>query len=130
MADWQEFKAWVASKYVLLNSGDNFFVLEFSTGAGRKQIVTVQIAEGTQFGVWAILESAIGKTSDINLKQVTDLASRFAFGGITTDGDLISLRHSVPLASLDPNEFDVPVRIIAQIADDLERGLHAGTDQY
>jgi hypothetical protein len=48
-------------------------------------------------------------------------------GGLALEGDLVIFRHSLPLADLDPDEFETPLRIAVTFGDKREL---SGADAY
>ena len=60
-------------------------------------------------------------------RQVTEC--RTVCGGIAAMGDLVTVRHSVPLLNLDINEFERPLGLVTGTADRLEQQFQGG-DQF
>ena len=58
-----------------------------------------------------------------------DAIENTAVGGISKVGDLITFRHSVPLADLQPSEFERPLQLVVGTADRLESKL-TGKDAF
>lgn len=78
---------------------------------------------------WVQIESPFGRIGEGDavsaLREVGDMVC----GGVATLGDMLVLRHSVPLANVDLSEIERPLRLVVLSADRLER-LYTGVDEF
>lgn len=131
MANWQDLKQYISNTYKVGHDGGGFLILYFDLDGGRSQGVFVNHStlQGGQED-WAIVESPIGKVEDLSLTQVVREAGSMVCGGVGMmehdDATWVTLRHAIPLANLDVNEFDRPMNLVVTSADRLERMLTGG----
>ncbi|MEO8554206.1 MAG: hypothetical protein ABI678_29725, partial [Kofleriaceae bacterium] len=117
MPTWPELKEYARGKYVLDDDADDDFslIFEFETGRTQKIGITRFAAFGKD---WIELRSYVCKGDqmphDVALRKNEDLA----IGALALDDDGDDgLLYSVPLASMDPDEFEIPLHALAHIAD-------------
>jgi hypothetical protein len=67
--------------------------------------------------------------SSVNLRAAVEATEKIVCGGIGSLGELVTVRHSVPLLNLDINEFERPLHPVTTTADRLEQQLQGG-DQF
>jgi hypothetical protein len=119
MATWPELRAFIASNYVVtLDTGEALY-LQFDTGSGRSQLVSILNLTDTGVNHVCIM-SMIGDSeqiSDVTLRQMLTEAG-FA-GFIMIDGD-VHLQHSVLMEDLNADEFQIPLAMVTTRADFLE----------
>jgi hypothetical protein len=96
----------------------------------RRQQVIMQREVLDRKDEWVQIVSPCGKASDVNLTALlAHLGNSAVVGGAVIMGDYVVLRHSLPLANLDINEFVDPMALIAGTADEVEE-LFTGGDGY
>ena len=99
-------------------------------GEGRSQLLVLQRAallNGAED--WAVLTSPVGPAAKVDLAVALSKVGNMVVGGLAIEGDILVLKHTIPLANLDTNEFERPLRLLLSSADDLEEEL-VGGDQY
>jgi len=129
MPTWPELKEYARGKYVLDDDADDDFslIFEFETGRTQKIGITRFAAFGKD---WIELRSYVCKGDqmphDVALRKNEELA----IGALALDdeGDYCLL-YSVPLATMDPDEFEIPLHALAHIADELE-AHYAKSDDF
>ncbi len=128
MPSWVEIKEYARSKYTLENDDEDGFSLIFDEGEGRSQRVIV-----TRFTAferdWIEFRSYVCKEADLNLRVALRKNADFAVGALALDdeGDFY-LTYSAPLDTMDPDEFELPLNVLASTADEIEKE-HAGDDE-
>ncbi|HWE90427.1 MAG TPA: hypothetical protein VG317_13275 [Pseudonocardiaceae bacterium] len=79
---------------------------------------------------WVQIATPFAKVDQVDLPTVlADIGLNCVVGGAVVMGEYLVLRHSLPLANLDGNEFEDPLELVANSADDLEERF-VGGDQY
>ncbi|HEX7660387.1 MAG TPA: hypothetical protein VF444_13005 [Pseudonocardiaceae bacterium] len=97
---------------------------------GRTQVMIIarEVMDGRED--WVQIATPFAKVSDVDLHTVlVELGMTAVVGGAVIMGDYLVLRHSLPLSNLDGNEFEDPLDLVAQSADDLEN-IFTGGDNY
>ena len=131
MPTWNEIQEYARSKYKLQNDEENYFNLVWSYEDGRSQLVRVKrftVGDGEE--EWVEFLSVVGPGDCMPHNVALKKNSGFVVGALAIDGDgdLIMV-HNAPLASLDPDEFERPLRAVARTADRLEEDF-TGKDEY
>jgi hypothetical protein len=131
MATWDNLAAYIRKNYIIKNEEGDLIVLDFDLGGGRSQLVFTRPERLLDGGEeWVLIESVIGSLDEVNLRAALDQVGDLVCGGLARLGnDLIGLRHAVPLANLDVNEFERPLVLVTSSADRLERNL-VGLDRF
>jgi hypothetical protein len=121
MASWGALNAYIHSNYKVADESQGMIKLVFELRDGRSQMVLVErstLLEGLE--EWAIIESPFGRIDQVDTRAAIREVGDNVCGGIASSGDFITFRHSVPLANLDPNEFERPLQLVTTTADRLE----------
>jgi len=127
MADWNALRNYIKANYKVAQDDLSTIHLVFEAGNGRSQLVLV--SEIPDSG-WAQVSTAICDESQIDPREALIRNARMRVGGLALiEGGPVIFRHSFPLATLDPDEFEEPLHIAAQFGDQLEREL-AGGDRF
>lgn len=127
MATWDEFTTYVRATYKITKEDDGLLVLGFNLQDDRSQLVFIQrvsLMSGQE--EWAILTSPVGQAAEIDLAKALSKVGNMVVGGLATEGDIVVLKHPIPLANLDTNEFERPMRLLVSSADELEKELVGG----
>jgi hypothetical protein len=126
VAQWTDVATYVRSHYKVGQEVENGMTLIFDVGNLRSQIVHLfglVTASGEQ---WMHIESPIGPVAEVDLGRAIEVTENVVCGGISKLGELVTLRHTVPLADLDISELNVPMQRVIHSADELERALVGG----
>ena len=129
MADWNGLVAHIKSKYKIKAEGEGWVNLLFETSDLRTQLVQV-VRGGEWLGTdWADIRTIVGDASSLSPNEALErnITLKCGFFGVI-DGHLWLL-HRFPLADLDINEFEVPLEIIVNYGDVLEKEL-TGKDEH
>jgi hypothetical protein len=130
MPSWAEIQEYARSKYILQNDEDTWFALVFSYDNGRTQ--KIRVGTFTAFDEpWIEFRSVVCKGAEMPAKVALRKNADFVIGSLALDGDDdYVMVHNAPLATLDPEEFDRPLRVIARTADSLEKDYSEGNDDW
>jgi hypothetical protein len=132
VATWEELRQYIGmTQRVDENSGEDWVTFVLATSGDRMQQVFVSkmtLDDGKE--EWAVIESPFGEIDKIDLAKALQELSALVCGGLGLfQGNLVTLRHAVPLASLDAQEFDRPLMLVTTAADLLEDKL-SGSDRF
>lgn len=129
MPTWNEIKDYARSKYKLAADEEDFFTLVFGYDSGRSQKIMVRRFNAFDMD-WVEFRSAVGKEDKIPHKVALKKNSGFACGHLALDdeGDYVFL-YNAPLPTMDPDEFELPLHVVARTADRLEND-YVGDDDY
>jgi transposase-like protein len=130
MASWSELVEFVRSNHKIADEKPDSIKLIFNTGGLRSQLVFLwrqQLMNGSE--EWVQIESPVGSVDAVDPRRVLEEVGRMVCGGAAIEGDLVLVRHSVPLVNLDINEFERPLMLVTSSADALEQKL-VGADTF
>jgi hypothetical protein len=129
MATWDQFHQLITSNFQVQEDKGDVLTLVFDLKGGRSQLVILQ-KQGFEASDsdWATISSPVGEAASVNLTLALMKAHEYVVGGLTIDGDYLVVRHALPLANLDANEIDEPLRVVCMVADQLEAELVGGDD--
>lgn len=130
MPTWDEIRQYARSKYNLQNDDEDSFSIVFRfRDDDRTQLVSVSTF--TAFDkAWLAYRSTVCKESEMAYKVALRKNDDFAVGALCIDheGDYI-FQYSAPLDTMDPEEFELPLQVVASAADRLERD-YSGDDDH
>jgi hypothetical protein len=122
MANWAQLKGYIFDKYKVHTDNGDMLRLDFRFGDGRSQVVFVTYRTLLDGGEdWIHIESVVGRLDRVDLKRALAEVEMMMCGGLAQVGDFVTLRHSVPLANLDLNEFERPLHLVTGTADEMEK---------
>lgn len=140
MATWKDLAAFVRNEYRLepeydeadeinremeyriIESGDDEIRVLVEYEDERSQIVIIYHERMDNAEDWVQIVSVIGRAADVDLHKVlAELGQVTVVCGAVIIGEHLVLRHSLPLANLDINEFVDPLNFVAETADYLEQ---------
>ena len=129
MPTWGEIKEYARSKYNLNHEHDEAFSLVWEFEDKRTQQVSVH--HFTAFDKdWIEFRSFVCHEADLNPRVALRKNKDFPIGALALDedGDFYMV-YNVRLDSMDPDEFELPLRVLARIADKLE-AEHTAKDEF
>jgi hypothetical protein len=129
MPSWTELKEYARSKYNLSDDEEESFSITREFDGGRTQLISVD--HFTAFDKdWIEFRTYVCKGSEMSPKVALKKNDRFVIGALALDddGDYCML-YSVPLDTMDPEEFELPLRVLAGVADKLEED-YSGEDEH
>lgn len=122
MPSWGEIQDFARSKYKLMDDQENWFSLVFRWGEdNRSQKIIVR--KFTAFNIeWVEFRSVVCSGEQLPPKVALRKNDDLAVGALAldSDGDYVLL-HCAPLPTMDPEEFELPLHVIASTADELEK---------
>jgi hypothetical protein len=139
MPTWPELQQYVRSKYKLSEDSDNMFSLVWSYDDNRLQ--KVRVHKFTAFDQeWISLSTAVCNENELQPRVALQRNADFAIGSfaLVPQGrddkgqelpQLYIMTYKLPLKTMDPDEFELPLRGLARTADELEK-TYAGRDKY
>jgi hypothetical protein len=123
MQTWNDLKSYVRANYKVDDESPEMMRLTFGLDGGRRQIVFLFRA-ATQSGTeWVQIESPIGSIDRVPFIPLMRLVAETVCGGVSSIDDMLVYRHAVPLADMDVEQFEAPLRMVTGTADNLERHL-------
>jgi hypothetical protein len=126
---WGEIQEFARSKYTLSADEDSHFEIVWVYPSGRKQQIWVS-RFGSMDRDWIEFRTFVCSTSDLKPEVALAKNPGYTIGalGVDDQGNYV-MTHGALLATLDPDEFELPLHILASVADDLEKE-HAGSDHF
>jgi hypothetical protein len=130
MAAWQDLVGYVRANFKIAAESPTSMKLVFDTGDLRSQVVMlwhVTLGDGAE--EWLQIESPFAEVNKVDLQKALEEVGRIVCGGLAVIGEILTIRHAVPLANLNINEFERPLELVTNTADRLEE-LLAGGDKF
>ncbi len=128
MPTWPEVQEHAPSKYKLAVDKDNSSKLVFEYQNKRLQAVIISKFEALN-REWCDFASACCKLNQMNPEVALRKNFQFAVGALCLDRDIYIVRYSVQMATMDMEEFELPLHVVASTADKLEQEF-AASDQF
>jgi hypothetical protein len=126
MATWSTLVTYVQSHYKISEQGPEMLKMVFETADQRSQVVFLwrqTLAGGEE---WVQIESPFAEVGMVDLQQALEAIGAMVCGGLAIADGYVTVRHAVPLANLDINEFERPLLLVSTSADRLESTLIGG----
>jgi hypothetical protein len=119
MPTWEEVRAYARSNYTLAEDEDEHFSIVWEYDDERKQAVRVShfLALDRE---WVDFASAACAHDELSAAEALKRNFDFALGALCLDGDVYVVRHSAQLETMDLEEFELPLRVVASTADSIE----------
>lgn len=121
MASWRDLEAYVRAHYNIAGERPGRIQLILETNDGRSQSVYLWHRRLPGHEDWLIIGSPFAEASRVDLNDILKAAGQMVVGGIVLVGKHLAVRHAVPLANLDTNEFERPLELVTLAADQLEQ---------
>ena len=128
MPSWDEIKTYVRDKYEIAEESDNHFKMVWVYGNERKQAIIVSRFEAFDRD-WCDFSSACCRKDQMNPKVALERNHSFALGAICIDRDYLVVRYTCQMATMDMDEFEIPLSVVASTADKIEQEF-SGTDNF
>ena len=129
MPTWADVQEYARSKYKLAADDENSFKLVFEYENDRLQAVIVSRFEAMG-REWCDFASAACKLDQLSPEQALKKNFEFAVGALCLDEDIYVVRYSVQLDTMDMEEFELPLHVVATTADKIEREFAGEADQF
>ncbi|WP_033337886.1 type III secretion system chaperone family protein [Catenuloplanes japonicus] len=129
MPTWHEIREHARSAYSLSGEDEDGFALIWEYEGGRSQKISVRRFAFCEQD-WVEFRSYVCKADEMSPRAALRKNAQFTVGALATDedGDYF-LVHQASLATLDPDEFGLPLRALATTADTLEK-QHSERDDF
>ncbi len=132
MPSWTEVREYARSQYTLMEDSDQMLKLAFTfegeDGDERMQAIIVSRFEAMG-REWCDFRSACCEVAQMDPAIALEKNAEFALGALQISDGLYIFRYSTQLETMDVEEFEIPLRMIARTADEIEREF-AGGDQF
>ncbi|MCB9780310.1 MAG: hypothetical protein H6742_17225 [Alphaproteobacteria bacterium] len=130
MPSWEEIQQYARSNYKLAEDEENWFSLVFGYDSGRSQKIWVRKFEAMD-GEWLEFRSVVCKLDEMTPIVALRKNRQFVVGslGLDKDDDYVFI-HNAPLDSMDLDEFERPLHVVAHTADQLESQYAAEDDKW
>ena len=119
MPTWDEVRAYARSNYTLAEDEEERFSIVWEYDDDRKQAVRVSRFQALDRD-WIDFASAACAKDELEASEALTRNFGFALGALCLDGDVYVVRHSAQLETLDLEEFELPLRVVASTADSIE----------
>ena len=130
MATWLDLAQYVRSNYKIADENHDMIKIIFETNNLRSQVVFLWrqvLMNGEE--EWIQIESPFAELGSVDLRKVLEELSSVVCGSLALTADHLTVRHAVPLANLNINEFERPLVLVTSTADHLEQSF-VGSDKY
>lgn len=129
MATWQTVREYIAGNYKIADDSGNLVRLDFTLSDERSHTVFLSMIGNETVGEWCAVEAPIGKIADIDLSAALEAIEGRLCGGLSRVDEWLVVRDTFPLADLSIDELELPLHIVMNIADELEKTL-LGVDAF
>ena len=119
MSTWSEVQSYARNNYSLEDDQADEFSLVFEYENQRAQLVGVRQFEAGE-KAWIEFFSACCEEGQLPSEEAMKLNGQFVMGGLVLIDGLYVFRYSVPLVTLDKEEFEIPLHLVAATADRIE----------
>jgi hypothetical protein len=121
---------YVRSNYKIADEGPDRIKMVFEVGDLRTQVVFLWrqlLMDGKE--EWLQIESPVGRVDGMDLRAVLEDVGAAVCGSAAIIDGFLFIRQAMPIANLDINEFERPLRLVTTTADMLEH-KHVGGDEF
>jgi hypothetical protein len=129
MPTWGEIQEFSRSKYKLSVDEEERFSIVWGYDNDRSQQIWVRHLQVDERD-WIEFRTYVCHAGEMKPEVALAKNLGFVIGALAvdSDGDYVMV-HNAMLATLDPDEFELPLRILANTADQLEKD-HSGADDF
>lgn len=129
MAVWNDIRQYARTSYQLSNDEADWFGIIFEIAPGRTQKVVVRVYRAYD-REWLEFRSAVCKQEELSPVVALRQNAEMAMGFLALIGERYYVLHNALLATLDLEEFKMPLHFLAMHADKLERQYSSGNDDF
>ncbi len=127
MPTWDELRGYAREKYKLQDDEPGYFSLVFRVESERTQLITVRRVTAFDSD-WIEFRSPVCREGQMDPKHALRQNATFAVGALALDGEKYYLLYSIPLATMQTEEFELPLHVLARTADSLEGTFTTGDE--
>lgn len=124
MPTWAEVQEYAREKYKLAEDNEDSFKLVWSYEGDRLQAIIVSRFE-SMGREWCDFASACCKLDEMSPETALKKNMSFALGALALDKDVYVFRYSCQMQTMDMDEFEVPLHVVASTADRIEQEFSA-----
>lgn len=127
MKTWADVQSHLGTKYAEHISvvNPNLLALDFPCSGGRAQRILISTFEAMGKG-WVLFRSRVCERSRIDPEEALRRNSGFAVGFLAIAEDFYELVYTTQLNTLDLDELELPIHVLTDTADQLEREFTGG----
>jgi hypothetical protein len=125
MPSWEELQTYATTRYQAEPIDEHSFGVLMELDSGRRQHVTVRRFEAFERTFLEFFTGCCGQDA-LSPTEALRMNAEMIVGVLMLTDEHYVYRCSVPFADLDPEEFDLPLQIVASTADMIEE--HVGQD--
>jgi hypothetical protein len=129
MPSWADIQEYARENYELSHDGDDSFSVRFELEGERSQEIAVRYFTAVDCE-WLEFRTYVCKEAELDHREALRKNADLPLGALALDakGEYF-VSYSAQLATMDPEEFDVPLNLLVLFADALEED-HAGNDSH
>lgn len=113
--------------YHVTGEGPRAVEVSVQFGDGRRHGALFQWRAGAKREEWVMIHAPVGRLENIDLVQLLTTVDGMVCGGVSARGPYVSLRHTVPLPTLDVPALEAWVGPCSTWPTCLSRGSPPGT---
>lgn len=129
MPSWGELQEYAKSKYKLSVDEEQRFALVFGYDDGRSQQIFVVRFDAFD-REWIEFRTAVCREEEMSPKVALRKNAELAVGSLALEEGMYLLLHNVGLKTMDLEEFEIPLHVLARTADNLEKQYASESDLY
>jgi hypothetical protein len=129
MATFEEMRQYAREKYQVSGEDETGFSLLFEYENGRSQLIGCFCFEALE-REFIEFRTRVCAVQELGPHQALKLNAGFTLGALALEDGYYYLIANLMVKDMDPDEFDLPVNILAAIADELEGTYSNESDQF
>jgi hypothetical protein len=125
---WQAAADHLTRKYKYQQAGETGYKLIFGLDGDRDQLAFVMKAGNESAGDWIEMTSPVGEFSALSgsMPALLRECNEKIIGALVASGDVVLLKHTMPVTAFTPESFDWALRVLTLTADQLEKKFTGG----
>lgn len=123
MANWDDLRSFIFRNYEVESDEGSFVRLLLDVNDNRKQFVFVRFTRNGAGRDWVLVESPVGDLRRVDLVKLLRQIEDKVCGALSLAGNMVTVRHAVPLDDMNVDEFEVPLWAVSATADELEASV-------
>ncbi len=119
MPSWSEIVEFAQEHYPIDVLDDVTFRVTWEYSSGRAQAIIVHLFE-SMGREWVDFSSACCDVEHLDPVEALAMNRGFAVGALALNDGIYVFRHAALLETMDPEEFEIPLKVVAKTADEIE----------